>query len=123
MRAMALKLRDFTRAADGRWLRSAGLAILWALALASIVEGFVNAVRVSTDFQWSPTLLLSEGVNPYQVAISGNVDGKILLSQYPPYLHLLYIVMLPLALLPYVAGQIPLGASQSRFCLRCHWPC
>ena len=38
--AMALKLRDFTRAADGRWLRSVGLAILWALALIFHRPGF-----------------------------------------------------------------------------------
>ena len=48
---------------------------------------------------------MSEGVNPYQVALAGNPEGKILLSQFPPYLHLLYIVMLPLAYLPYALAK------------------
>ena len=81
------------------------LRVLWGLALISIVQGFRNAVRVSTDFQWSPTVLLSAGVNPYQVALAGNPEGKILLSQFPPYLHLLYILMLPLAYLSYTPAK------------------
>jgi hypothetical protein len=85
--------------------RALGLALLWALAFASILQGFVYAVRYSTDFQWSPTRLLIDGVNPYAVALSGNLDGKILMSQFPPYQHLLYIVFLPLALLPYTAAK------------------
>jgi Glycosyltransferase family 87 len=101
MQRLTLGLRDWALWAGDNRLRAVALALLWALALISVVQGFHNAVLVSTDFQWSPVVLLSEGVNPYQVALFGNLDGKILLSQYPPYLHLLYIVMLPLAYLPY----------------------
>ena len=79
MQTMTLKMRETMSWAGRNRLSAAALAIAWALALVSIVQGFRNAVRVSTDFQWSPTVLLSEGVNPYQVALSGNVDGRLLL--------------------------------------------
>lgn len=105
MQTAARKWREMTDWVSRNRSRAAVLALLWALALVSIVQGFRNALHFSTDFQWSPVVLLSEGVNPYQVAISGNVEGRILLSQYPPYLHLLYIVMLPLAYLPYALAK------------------
>jgi len=101
MHSLARDLKIAAAWARAHRLRFALLAALWALALLSIVQGFRNALQYSTDFQWSPARLLSEGVNPYEVTLSGHVDGRILLSQYPPYQHLLYIVMLPLASLPY----------------------
>ena len=100
------KLQHCTLWARDNKLRALGLALLGALAIASIGQGFRYAVVYSTDFQWSPTLLLTVGVNPYEVALSGNVDGKILMSQFPPYLHLLYIVFLPLAYLPYTVAKL-----------------
>ena len=104
-----LKLMPILRE-GARWgrespLRAALAALLWAPALFSIAQGFVYAAHYSTDFQWSPAALLHEGVNPYAVALSGNPGGRILMSQFPPYLHELYIVMLPLAFLPYLAAK------------------
>lgn len=100
-------------------VRTAASVLLWALALVSIVQGFRHAVRVSTDFQWSPTVLLSEGVNPYQAALSGNEGGRILLSQFPAYLHFLYIVMLPLAYLPYTLAKLTWAALNFGFACAC----
>jgi hypothetical protein len=100
------KLRQWTLWWRNPRLRVAVCVLLWGLALISVIQGFRNAARFSTDFQWSPTVLLSAGVNPYQVALAGNPEGKILLSQLPPYLHLLYIVMLPLAYLPYTPAKL-----------------
>jgi hypothetical protein len=81
----------------------------------SVIQGFRNAVLFSTDFQWSPTVLLAAGDNPYQVALAGNPEGKILLSQFPPYLHLLYIVMLPLAYLSYTPAKFTWAALNFGF--------
>ena len=106
MESLALKLREGMGWARQNKLCAALLVALWTLALASIAQGFRHAAHFSTDFQWSPTVLLSEGVNPYQVAISGNAEGRLLMSQYPPYLELLYIVMLPLAYLPYTLAKL-----------------
>ena len=99
------RLRQWTLGSRYPRLRAAICVLVGALALISIIQGFRNAVRFSTDFQFSPTVLLAAGVNPYKVALAGNLDGKILLSQFPPYLHLLYIVMLPLAYLSYTPAK------------------
>ena len=106
MQTHLLRLRQWTLWSRNPRLRVVVCALLGGLALISIIQGFRNAVRVSTDFQWSPTVLLSAGVNPYEVALAGNPEGKILLSQSPPYLHLLYIVMLPLAYLSYTPAKL-----------------
>ncbi len=50
--------------ARGNKASALGLALLAALALASILQGFRYAVIYSTDFQWSPTVLLTQGLNP-----------------------------------------------------------
>ena len=105
MHMLLPRLRQWTLGSRYPRLRAAVCVLVGALALISIIQGFRNAVRVSTDFQWSPTVLLAAGVNPYKVALAGNLEGKILLSQFPPYLHLLYIVMLPLAYLSYAPAK------------------
>ena len=109
------RLRQWTSWSRNPLLRAVVAVLLGGLALISIVQGFRNAVRFSTDFQWSPTVLLSAGVNPYQVALEGNPEGKILLSQFPPYLHLLYMVMLPLAYLSYAPAKFTWAALNFGF--------
>lgn len=80
------------------------LTILALLAIVSVGQGFLNALSNSQDLQWSPVFLLSTGVNPYRVALDGNQDKTLILYQVPPYLHILYIVTLPLALLSFKAA-------------------
>ncbi len=75
------------------------LLALAVLAALSIAKGFQNALGSSQDFQWSPTRLLMAGENPYQVSLDGNKNGALILTQGPNYLHLLYILFIPLALL------------------------
>ena len=47
-----------------------------------------------------------DGGNPYQHYLSGNTDGKIILSQAPNYAHGLYVLLLPLALLDYIPAKV-----------------
>jgi hypothetical protein len=75
------------------------IAALVLFAVVSVGQGFLNAVRNSQDLQWSPVSLLAAGINPYTVALEGNPNGALILYQVPPYLHILYLVTLPLALL------------------------
>jgi hypothetical protein len=77
------------------------LAILVLFAAASVGQGVLNAINNSQDLQWSPVSLLSTGVNPYKVAMEGNPNKALIFYQVPPYLHILYIVMLPLAFLTF----------------------
>lgn len=78
-------------------LATTGLALFALAAVVSVLQGFHNAITNSKDMQWSPTVLLSNHINPYAVAISGNTNQDIIMSQFPPYLHILYILFLPMS--------------------------
>jgi hypothetical protein len=82
------------------------LAMLGVLAAVSVGQGFLNAIRNSQDLQWSPVSLLAGGLNPYAIALQGGAGNGLILYQVPPYLHILYIVILPLALLTFRAAAV-----------------
>jgi hypothetical protein len=81
------------------------LALLAVLAALSIFQGFCDALMGSQEFQWSPTVLLTEGKNPYSWYLTGNADGRIILSQQPNYLQLLYLVLVPFGLLGWIHAK------------------
>ena len=57
------------------------------------------------DFQWSPSKLVSEGINHYQYMLDGNTE-RIIGSQYGEYLHALYILLYPFTLLTWENAKI-----------------
>ncbi len=82
---------------------------LWlgtVLAAFSVVDAVRNAMLHSLDFQWSPVRLLTRHIDPWRVYLAGNPDHQILLNQVPNYLHELYVLLLPLGYLPYLAAKI-----------------
>lgn len=81
--------------------RMALLLFIGAVAFISVTQGFLNALRFSQDFQWSPALLFSQGDNPYQIWLDGNQEGEIIKSQVPNYLHQLYLFFSPFSLLSF----------------------
>ena len=80
--------------------------LLAALALANLAQGVYFALQYSQDFQWSPAVLLSEGADPYRHYLAGNADGRIILSQEPNYLPLLYLLLLPTSYLSWDAVKL-----------------
>ncbi|WP_164704319.1 glycosyltransferase family 87 protein [Blastococcus litoris] len=90
-------------------------AALWAVAAATsllaVASVAVSGRRAlsdarefgSKDFQWSPTRLFLDGVDPYQARLDGSDD--IILTQSPNYLHLLYEVLSPVGLLPFTTAR------------------
>jgi len=62
--------------------------------------------RGSNDFQWSPTVLLKEGINPYEYYLKNKYTGRIILSQAPNYFHGLYILYYPFAFLDWKTAKI-----------------
>ena len=72
--------------------------ILGLAAIVSIVQGFGNALTYSRDFQWSPTVLFWEGINPYVYYLAGNEGNRIILSQAPNYAHLTYLILYPFSI-------------------------
>jgi putative colanic acid biosynthesis acetyltransferase WcaF len=87
----------------------AALVALAVLATLSVLIGLTNAQLHSQDFQWSPARILLEGDNPYRVFLDGNPHGRLLLAQQPNYAQLLYVLLLPLAALPFDVAKIGWG--------------
>lgn len=57
------------------------------------------------DFQWSPSKLVSEGINHYEYMLNGNRD-KIIGSQFGEYLHGLYILFYPFTIFNWETAKI-----------------
>jgi hypothetical protein len=60
----------------------------------------------SSDFQYSPTVLFKNKINPYEYFLySENLD-KIIKVQYPVYTHASFIFLLPLTLIDYEISRL-----------------
>ena len=79
--------------------------LLYVSAAISVVKGVYFALQYSQDFQWSPSVLFVQGVDPYKWYLTGNADSKIILSQEPNYLPLLYELLAPFALMPWIVAK------------------
>ncbi|HTY49500.1 MAG TPA: glycosyltransferase 87 family protein [Steroidobacteraceae bacterium] len=93
----------------------AGRTLAWLLPLAalasvSVLQGLHNALRASQDFQYSPTRVLMRGADPYLTWLHGNPGGVIILSQQPNYAHALYLLLMPLAALPWPVAKLAWAA-------------
>lgn len=75
------------------------LVILFILSIISVSQGFNNALIYSNDFQWSPSVLLSEGINPYEYYLNDYSKDRIIKSQAPNYAHATYVIIMPFAML------------------------
>jgi len=82
-----------------KWQKITLLFLLAIAATVSTLQGINNALRYSQDFQWSPSVLFWEGVNPYAYYMNGNENDRIILSQAPNYAHFTYLALLPFSLL------------------------
>jgi hypothetical protein len=90
-------------------LRRGIVVFLLLLAVASVVVASERALSSghgfgSTDFQWSPTKLVLEGVDPYQARLHGS--SAIILTQSPNYLQLLYLVLSPFGLMAFGTAKL-----------------
>ena len=98
---------------DTPWRRSAGLLakVVIAVLLLLAVMTMVTAVRVggwtpghSEDFQWSPAHWFARGIDPYDAYLRHT--HAFLLTQYPNYLHLLYVLLVPFGMLPFSLARV-----------------
>lgn len=102
------------RVRPGRWIPAAGpwrllLVLLAVLAVVSVGVGMQRAELHSQDFQWSPARILLEGDNPYRVFLDGDPESRLLLAQHPNYAQLMFVLLLPLAALPFNAAKLSWG--------------
>ena len=73
------------------------------MAIISVFHG-LNLANTSeagggVDFQYSPTVLFLEKINPYEYFISGNLDNRIMRAQWPSYSHATYLFLAPFGFL------------------------
>lgn len=73
------------------------------VSLISIYKGFSDAQKISFDFHYTPTQLVSQGINHYQYILDnkhdGSLDDKIKYAQNGNYAQGLFILLLPFTLL------------------------
>ena len=69
----------------------ASISVLHALNIAN--------TSGSGDFQYSPTILFLEKINPYEYFLSGDIDNKIINQQLPVYSHATYVLLAPFGFL------------------------
>lgn len=102
-------------------VRAGILVILVALALLSAAQGLHNAWLQSQDLQWSGARMLMERIDPWVDALQKDPHHMILKSQIPNYLPLLYLLMLPLGILPLAVAQIVWAVCNLAFAAISAW--
>ena len=81
-------------------------SLLIILAVISLSQGVLNALTNSQDFQWSPTLLLRTGINPFNYVLNDVKHEKIIMTQIPNYFHGLYVIFLPFTFLNWEKAKL-----------------
>jgi hypothetical protein len=77
------------------------------LSIISLCYGlYVANTLGSIDFQYSPTTLFRDKINPYDYFLYSPTKEKIILSQKPVYAHLLYIFFYPFALIKWEVARL-----------------
>jgi hypothetical protein len=94
-------------------------AALAALAAKGLVGGVYYALLYSQDFQWSPAVLLTQGHDPFAWYLLGNPGDRILFSQEPNYLPLLYELLTPFALLSWPVAKAAWALANLGMALFC----
>ncbi len=94
---------------SGARISGAGKIALWivaAFACAMTLTYLIGALGNSSDLQWSPAVVFWQGDDPYALFVSGAYEGRLIESQYPNYLHALYILFYPLTLLDWWTAKL-----------------
>lgn len=77
------------------------LVLLGLLALGSVLQGAHNALEPnrSQDFQWSGERVLLDHLDPWAEYLRGDPNHRFILTQFPNYLPVLYVLISPIGLL------------------------
>ena len=104
-----------------RKIWNVGYFLLAFMAFISVAQGINNALIYSQDFQWSPSVLFWDGINPYNYYLNGNEENRIILSQAPNYLHSTYIFLYPFTLLDWESAKVLWALSSLLFAVISVW--
>jgi|TARA_B110000967_G_scaffold205710_1_gene250814 hypothetical protein len=84
--------------------------ILSIIVLISVGRAFQQAQDISFDLSFSPTKLVSEGINHYEYILDGKRDyspnDRIMYSQNGVYAQGLFVLLIPLTLLGWDAAKL-----------------
>jgi hypothetical protein len=80
-------------------IRRGVMAAFIVLALGSTAVGVHDAMHRSQDFQWSGERLLLQHIDPWAVYLNGDPTHRLIGTQIPNYLPILYVLIVPLGLL------------------------
>ncbi len=87
-------------------LRAITLLLLGPAALFSLVRGIHHAFQYqSHDLQWITAHLIDQHIDPWQEALSGPSHHAQHFSP-PNYLHILYLILLPLGFLDFHTAEV-----------------
>ena len=106
---------------ERRNVRAGLLLVLMLLALVSLTKGLQNARGQSQDLQWSGARMLMRHIDPWRDALNQDPGHLIQKSQIPNYLPLLYILMLPLGILPLADAQMVWAICNILFAMVSVW--
>jgi hypothetical protein len=76
------------------------LILLLVGATVSTSVGVINAMHQSQDFQWSGERVLLQHADPWAEYLAGDPGHRFIMTQIPNYLPILYVLIVPLGLLP-----------------------
>ena len=86
------------------------ILFLSLVAIISVFKAFQDAQVISFDFHFSPTKLVSEGINHYQYILEGNHDhgpnDKIMYEQNGVYAQGLFVLLLPFTYLDWEQAKL-----------------
>lgn len=82
------------------------LGVLVLAALLSAYRGAQNGYHNSQDFQWTGANLLAEHIDPWKDALDGDPLHRLILTQNPNYLPMLYVLIAPLGWMRQVPAQL-----------------
>jgi hypothetical protein len=85
-----------------RWL----LIPLVLCAAISTAVGIRNALHQSQDFQWSGERVLLQHNDPWAEYLAGDPNHQFIATEIPNYLPILYVLIVPLGLLPLVYAKL-----------------
>ncbi len=71
------------------------------ILFARILYYLSKSIDNSSDFQWSATNLIINGINPYESWLAQNSQNLFLATQDPVYIPSLYLLFIPYGFLPF----------------------
>ncbi len=85
--------------------------------LLSAAAGVTHAVTRSQDFQWSGVRMLLDRIDPWQDYLQHDPAHRLIATQVPNYLPVLYVLIAPVCLLPMTAANLTWGICNLAFAI------